>query len=503
MAKFKKFSVVVTALFISYTAFSQETKTFNTVTEALNWTGDKATVKKLIITGQISGNDYSDESEWSKFRKEMSQFFNAEYLEITTNQDIPNGSDYKNWGCCYVGLLGVSIGYADERMEHKYWLKNFSAPNTKYIGSYAFAGSPKLTSVDIPLAINIGNFAFEGCKNLTAANFPLVTNIGDSVFWGCENLTSANIPLITTIKNNTFSNCSKLTKVNIPLVTNIGDRAFSHCKKLTSINIPLVTNLGNRAFDSCISLTSIDLPLITNIENRTFAYCEKLTTVNIPLVTSIGDSAFFECENLTAANFPLVTNIGKNAFFWCENLTAANFPLVTNIGDYAFWSCENLTSVIFGMDFETETEINFGMYAFGYDLNVLTPNINLILGENVLPKPDIDKNTWQSDGKGKPYIWKSIKVLDSIVSVKEIRNNSINIFQGPTDFTLNFDVITSSNMKIVLSNTLGQELMNIYNDFVDIGTFNKTIDTENLSKGVYFIKIQIGKDYITEKIIIE
>jgi hypothetical protein len=50
---------IVTVAFCSYNfTVLAEAKTFNTVTEALNYNGDKATVTKLIITGTISGNGY-------------------------------------------------------------------------------------------------------------------------------------------------------------------------------------------------------------------------------------------------------------------------------------------------------------------------------------------------------------------------------------------------------------------------------------------------------------
>jgi hypothetical protein len=44
------------------TVFAEDV-TFETITEALNYTGNKNAVTKLIITGTIEGDDYSDESE--------------------------------------------------------------------------------------------------------------------------------------------------------------------------------------------------------------------------------------------------------------------------------------------------------------------------------------------------------------------------------------------------------------------------------------------------------
>ena len=87
--------IVVAVLFCSYnfTAFSQAAVEFETITEALNYTGDRDAVKKLIITGTISGNDYSATSEWSKFRTLDTTFPNLEDVEILTSQDIPDAME--------------------------------------------------------------------------------------------------------------------------------------------------------------------------------------------------------------------------------------------------------------------------------------------------------------------------------------------------------------------------------------------------------------------------
>jgi len=255
-----------------------DTVSFNTVTEALNYNGDKATVKKLIITGTISGNDYSKGSEWRKFHTLNETFPNIEEIEILTDQDIPDADlEDKRY---YSGLFFWEVYdkvYDSLKMSSK-WLKKFSAPNVKYIGKAAFYG----------------------CKNLTSVNFPLATTIGWRTFYGCKNLTTVNISLVTTIEYEAFS--------------------------------------------------------------------------------------------------------------YCENLTSINFPLATTIKDSAFYDCKNLVSVTFGTGFETKTKIEFdeaGVFE-GDDERwneiILTPNLDLILGKNVLPKPNLEKKMWQD------YLWKSIKI---------------------------------------------------------------------------------------------
>jgi len=57
-------------------------------------------------------------------------------------------------------------------------------------------------------------------------------------------------------------------------------------------------------------------------------------------------------------------------------------------------------------------------------------------------------------------------------------------------------------MKILLCDVLGIELIQVFDGLADVGTFTKTINTEHLPKGVYFIKILINGNYTTKKIII-
>ena len=45
-----------------------EILTLPTITDALNYTGNKDIVKKLVITDSIKGTDYSEGSEWREFR---------------------------------------------------------------------------------------------------------------------------------------------------------------------------------------------------------------------------------------------------------------------------------------------------------------------------------------------------------------------------------------------------------------------------------------------------
>ena len=273
------------------------------------------------------------------------------------------------------------------------------------IGSSAFYGCSKLTSITIPNSVtSIGNSAFYNCSSLTSVTIPnSVTSIGGSAFCDCSGLTTVTIPnSITTIENYTFHNCSGLTTVTIPnSVTDIKTSAFSGCSSLESITIPnSVTSISSYAFKDCSGLTSFTIPnSVTSIGVGTFWECSGLTSVTIPnSVASIGESAFYFCPglseiivesantNYTSENGVLfnkkkttivcypagktettytipntVTTIGRNAFSGCSSLTSVTIPnSVTTIVTEAFQNCTNLTAIVY----EGTNEPTIGTDAF-------------------------------------------------------------------------------------------------------------------------------------------
>ena len=222
------------------------------------------------------------------------------------------------------------------------------------IGTEAFKGSTRLTSVTIPEGVtSIGERAFENCSSLKSVTIPSsVTSIIQYAFCNCTSLTSINIPTsVTSIEEATFFGCSSLISITIPSgVTSIEKSAFSGCSNLKSITIPnSVTSIGNAVFSSCTSLESIDISdSVTSINYEAFEGCTSLKSIDIPDgVTSIGVGAFSGCKSLESITIPnSVTSIGPWVFKNCMSLKSVTIPSsVTSIGQYAFWDCTSLTSV--------------------------------------------------------------------------------------------------------------------------------------------------------------
>ena len=231
---------------------------------------------------------------------------------------------------------------------------NFYHTSNDVIGSYAFSGCSRLTSLTLPAGItSIGEDAFGGCSGLTSLTLPVgITSIGDYAFEGCSGLTSLTLPAgITEIGSYTFSGCSGLTSLPLPAsITSIGSCAFEYCSGLTSLTLPAgITEIGDGTFFVCSGLTSLTLPAsITSIGDGAFKGCSGLTSLTLPAgITKISKGAFEYCSGLTSLPLPAgITKISKGAFFYCSGLTSLTLPAgITEIGDDAFWGCSGLTSI--------------------------------------------------------------------------------------------------------------------------------------------------------------
>ena len=144
----------------------------------------------------------------------------------------------------------------------------------------------------------VGSYAFYGCVKITTVSFPAVTSIGSSAFYYCSNLTTVSFPAAISIGSAAFYCCSKITTVSFPAVTNIGSSAFARCSNLTTVSFPAATSIGSNAFARCSNLTTVSFPAAKIINISAFASCSNLTTVSFPAATSIGSYTFYSCYKL-------------------------------------------------------------------------------------------------------------------------------------------------------------------------------------------------------------
>ena len=287
----------------------------------------KYKITNLKIIGEINGTDL------------------RMIREMAGRDYIGNSTDGK------LSVLDLSEAKIVEGGDCYYYINNhynyyYYSTSNDVIGSYAFKGCNRLTSLTLPDGITeIGDQAFHGCSGLTSLNLPAgITSIGSEAFNGCSGLTSLTLPAsITKIGDQAFHGCSGLKEVRFCINDNLdtyltkghpyidvdcGIKYYINDKEITSIEIPSnVTTLGNYVFQGCRRLTSLNLPDgITSIGRYAFEFCDGLTSLNLPTgITEISEGAFWNCCGLTSLNLPAsITKIGKLAFKFCDGLTSLN-----------------------------------------------------------------------------------------------------------------------------------------------------------------------------------
>ena len=163
----------------------------------------------------------------------------------------------------------------------------------------------------------IGSYAFNGCSKLTSISLPNgITSIGYDAFYGCTGLTSVIIPDgVASIGGEAFRECTSLTSVTIgKSVTSIGGSAFYNCISLKKVIVKDVAAWSGISFyDYCTNplyyakhlysdenteIKDLEIPDgVSSIGQYAFCYCTGLTSVTIPQsVTSIAKSAFYNCN---------------------------------------------------------------------------------------------------------------------------------------------------------------------------------------------------------------
>lgn len=251
----------------------------------------------------------------------------------------------------------------------------------KYLGSYAFGNTPKLTTVTINGASNAilewGAFAEE-----TGRNKGYVTNIHlgagapafdiNSVFYGCNlyvldvNEYNRNFNQIDGVLYNSdkteilYYPYGMTENYVIPdTITRIGQGVFENRANITSIEIPAsVTEIGFYAFRNCVGLTNLTFaPRTTplNICASAFENCIALTTVSLPEgMTEIAGWAFANCTNITTIHIPstMTEFVLADAFYGCKKIktiTVASANEKYGIEDGILYEKNNgkLVSVLF------------------------------------------------------------------------------------------------------------------------------------------------------------
>lgn len=94
-----------------------------------------------------------------------------------------------------------------------------------------------------------------------------------------------------------------------------------------------------------------------------------------------------------------------------------------------------------------------------------------------------------------------------MVGINELENKfNLSVYPNPIaneNATLTFELTTNEKVEVTILNQLGQQLKNVFTGNMQPGINTLTIETANLSKGVYFVNTLIGEQKITKKLIVQ
>ena len=252
-------------------------------------------------------------------------------------------------------------------------LEEVTMPDTLVkVGTFAFGGNTKLSSIQLNKVEVIGNAAFSGCTSLENVSLDSAKTIEAQAFALCSGLTSVTLGSdsnrVELVGKQAFGKCTALKTVNFKNVKELGEESFT-TSGLTSADLTGVEIIGKKAFSADASLTSVtfgnaaiqirnqafsqtglvsvDLPGSAVLDNYAFYNCASLTEVILEEgITAIPASCFNRATALESITIPVsLQTVGKNAFNKCAKLKTAHYA-----GTQAQW---NAVTVEAGNDYLT------------------------------------------------------------------------------------------------------------------------------------------------------
>lgn len=308
------------------------------------------------------------------------------------------------------------------------------------------------------------------------SSFSGVANIPETVNYNSQNYT------VNDIEYGAFSYCTGITSVTIPAsVTSISGSSFRNSPNLTSVIIPnSVTSIGVFAFFGCTGLTSITIPSsVTMIEEYAFTNCTSLTSLIIPSsVLIIGYVAFSGCTGLTSLTVGC-SYIGSYSFYQCSGLTSISIlSSVTTIGTYAFSGLTSLNTV--NSYITTPLVIDYTRFQ---DVNRPNCTLNVPVGSEAAYEAAV--------------IWTDFNPINGNLLATDnftIKDN-LQLYPNPTKNNLLINAKDLTNTKLEVLDSNGKLLFN------QILNSTNTIDTSNLTNGMYLFKITSDEGSSTTKVV--
>lgn len=270
----------------------------------------------------------------------------------------------------------------------------------------------------------------------------------------------------------------KIEDVFLPQnLISVGNRAFYECRFLYTADMPnTVTRIGQYGFYKCTSLEISKLPdNLKTLEGYAFQDCSAATIKSLPagLEGTLSSRTFQNCPKIEISEIPSgITALGGYVFQNCLKIASMTFPAgLISIGNRTFNGCTGLKDIYFKGNTPPTTSTDATNHTFNgvtlEDIIVHVP-VGTTSAFNAAP-------------------WSQMK---SIVEYTPSSNKEVNagydlsIYPNPTKGKVNISLEKGILDYIELFDLSGRTLKNIRVDS------ENAIDISDLSKGIYFIKIQ-------------
>ena len=248
-------------------------------------------------------------------------------------------------------------------------------------------------------------------------------------------------------------------------------------------------------------LKEFSAPNVMSVGRASFWFCKNLLFVDFAQSKWLGSGSLSGCYSLIEVYLPKVESMGNTCFLWSFNLRSIFIPSLESTDWGIFLDCSNLESVNIGTNFSQDKEVVLGHAVFGdsilfpsgsvYGEPVKTSNIELTLGEYVLPKHNTILNAWQGTNSGYDdyeYVWKSIEIISDIKEEQTENTDFLNIDK-------NHYLINNENISDI-------HLFDILGRYVRSVNTEPVIILNDLPPGVYFFRYKIKNDPRFFKIVI-
>lgn len=360
---------------------------------------DKATLKNLKITGQLTDEDFY-------FMRDEMPVLSA--VNLSEVQTVDCDGEWKSTR--YEKLDNVIPKKAFQQKES---LRRIVLPSKiTSILEFAFDGVRFTSSVIIPDCVtNIGPQAFRDVKGEYSLHLPLgLQKVGTSAFANCQMEIDCNFTEgLLEIGMNAFYDSNMTGVFHLPsTVISLGYQAFSYCGNFDTGEIVIpesITEIPESCFSNMVFRNGVRLAFhegVRKINKNAFLGLKFNETVNFPSrLGHIGDFAFSDCEFVGDLKLPdNLAYLGIGAFKSTNIEGHIDFPdnidaISGNWNGYNFndsgpFSATNISSVTIGNNIEQigalaffeckdlkEVEIGANVtyidkYAFGYCENLKT-----------------------------------------------------------------------------------------------------------------------------------